>query len=340
VRRAVDEGLTGGQFLLTGSAPFGESTMHSGAGRITALRMRPFTLIERGLTVPTVSIAELLAGQRVPIAGECRLSLSDYTDAILASGFPGMRHLSGRALRNQLDSYLEGISDRELEEAGLRVRRPATVRAWLRAYAAATSTVTSWEKIRAAATPGDEAKPARSTTAPYVDILTALRILDEVDAWLPQGSHLTRVGQRAKHHLADPALAARLLGLTREDLLSGRGGFAEIPRDGPFLGALFESLATLSIRVFAQAAEATVAHLRIPDGRHEIDLVVERDDGAVVAIEVKLSPVIGDKDLGHLRWLAETIGDRLLDSVVITTGPQAYRRPDGIAVVPLGLMGP
>jgi predicted AAA+ superfamily ATPase len=106
------------------------------------------------------------------------------------------------------------------------------------------------------------------------------------------------------------------------------------------LGHLFESLVTLCVRVPAQAAEAEISHLRTRNGDHEVDLVVVRDDGLVLAIEVKLANTVEDRDVRHLRWLAEHLGDALLDAIVINTGPSAYRRPDGIGVLPLGLLAP
>ena len=110
-------------------------------------------------------------------------------------------------------------------------------------------------------------------------------------------------------------------------------------RAGSLLGALFESLVTLCVRVPAQAAEADVFHLRTRNGDHEVDLVVVRPDGRVVAVEVKLAGAVDDRDVKHLVWLKSQLGDRLLDAIVINTGPYAYRRPDGIGVVPLGLLG-
>ena len=106
------------------------------------------------------------------------------------------------------------------------------------------------------------------------------------------------------------------------------------------LGHLFESLVTQSVRVYAQAVEARVRHLRLQGGRREIDLVVERADQRVVAIEVKLGASVGDGDVRNLLWLREQLGEDLLDAVVIHAGPQAYRRRDGIAVVPAVLLGP
>jgi hypothetical protein len=142
-----------------------------------------------------------------------------------------------------------------------------------------------------------------------------------------------------KHHLADPALAARLLGVDASVLLKGGRSGPSVPRDGTLLGALFESLVTLSVRVFAQRAAARTVHLRTWGGEREIDLIVERGQ-AIVAIEVKLGGVATDHDVRHLLWLREKLGDDLADAVVVTTGRDAYRRKDGIAVVPLALLGP
>lgn len=107
-----------------------------------------------------------------------------------------------------------------------------------------------------------------------------------------------------------------------------------------FLGALFESLTALSVRVFAQAAEASVSHFRERNGRHEVDFIVGRDDQCVVGVEVKLSATVDDADVTHLRWLRDRLGSALIDAIVVTTGPYAYRRTDGIGVVPLALLGP
>jgi hypothetical protein len=92
--------------------------------------------------------------------------------------------------------------------------------------------------------------------------------------------------------------------------------------------------------VYAQNAEARVGHLRTHGGDHEVDLIVERGDHCVVAIEVRLAHAVRDDDLRHLRWLRDQLGDSLLDAVAITTGADAYRRPDGIGVVPAALLGP
>ena len=340
VRHAVDDDARGGQFLLTGSAsPALGGTAHSGAGRIARMRMRPMTLSERGLAEPTVSLRQLLSGRRPRVDGFSEVRLGDYVSELTASGFPGIRVLGRRARDYQLDSYLQNAVDRDVPEQGLAVRKPQAMLDWLRAYAAASSTTASYSQILDAATPGIADKPARSTTTAYRDVLSQLWLLDPVPAWGPPGNDFARLQQVPKHQLADPALAARLLGITAESLLDGEG-VPLGPQQGTLLGHLFESLSTLCVRVAAQAAEASVGHLRTRNGDHEIDLVISRRDGRFVAAEVKLSSTIDDRDVRHLRWIQDRLGPQVLDAIVLTIGPDAYRRPDGIAVVPLALLAP
>jgi len=340
VRRAVDAGAAPGQFLLTGSASPARPDTHSGAGRILSIRMRPLSLAERSLSEPTISLAELLTGTRPPVAGESSVDLATYVDEIVASGFPGIRPARGRLRRAQLQGYVDRVVDRDFEEAGRAVRNPAALRRWLAAYAAATATTSSYESIRDAATPGHTEKPAKTTTIPYRDVLERLFILDPLPAWSPSASHIRELATSPKHHLADPALATTLLGMGPEALLGGDESPLPFPRDGSFLGGLFESLVTMSMRVYAQAAEATCGHFRTHRGEHEVDLIVERSDRRVVAIEIKLAPTVTDADVKHLRWLQSRLGADLLDAAVVTTGAAAYRRPDGIAVIPAALLGP
>jgi uncharacterized protein len=341
VRRRVDEGAPPGSFLFTGSAVPDPPPTHSGAGRIVSVRMRPFSLAER-LGEQTVSLGALLAGGREALTGTTELTVEDYAEEVLASGLPGIRGLSGRARRGQLYGYIERVVDRDIaDDAGITIRNPAALRRWMVAYAAASSSTASFEKIRDAASSGESRKPSKETAQNYRDALTRVWVLDEVPAWLPSGSPLRELAQAPKHQLADPALAAQLLGASHETLLAGRGRI--IPGAPPartLLGALFESLVTLSLRAYAQHNEARVGHLRSARGRHEADLVVEGRDGGVVGFEVKLARTATDSHVKHLAWLGEQLGEQLRDAVVITTGPTAYRRQDGVAVVPAALLGP
>ena len=340
VRTAVDDDPAGGRFLLAGSAGVAPGIrIHSGAGRIVSLRLRPLSFSERGLLEPTVSLRALLAGEQTDVTGRSEIGLSGYVDEILRSGFPGIRSLPERARVMQLDSYVGRIVERELQENGIHVRRPETLRAWLAAYAAATATDASYSVLLDAATAGQPEKPARSTVDGYREHLARIFVLDPIPAWIPVSHPLKRLTRTPKHHLVDPALAARLVGVGKAGLLQGEGD-RPLKATGTWLGALFESLATQSVRVYADAAGAQVGHLRTKDTSREIDLIVEGADRRVVAIEVKLADTVSDQDVRHLNWLKQQIGDRLVTTMVITTGEFAYQRPDGVAVVPLALLGP
>lgn len=339
VRHDVDAGAVAGEYLLAGSSFPSEAPRHSGAGRIVTIRMRPMSLAERQLVAPTVSLGALLAGE-AEVSGACALILDDYTDEILASGFPAIRSLPADVRPDVLNGYLATVVDRDFADAGRPVRRPETLRAWLSAYAAATSTTAAYSVILDAATPGLPDKPSRATIVAYREILQRMWLLEELPAWTGSRNILTALGQSPKHHLADPALAARLLGVSARSLLARPDpGSVSVPRDGTLLGALFESLVTLSVRVYADAVRASVSHFRTQRGDHEVDLMVAGDDGMVVALEVKLGPAPDDRDVRHLVWLRDRLGDQLADAAVITTGPVAYRRSDGIAVIPAALLG-
>lgn len=297
------------------------------------------SLVERG-TEASVSVAKLLGDERPSIHGSTEFDVADYVREILQSGFPALRHLKERALRTQLDAYLNRVIERDVpDDAGKLIRNPVALRRWMAAYAAASSTTTTFEKIRDAANPGSEQTPSKKASQGYRDALSRVWILDDVPSWIPTFNRLRRLGSAPKHQLADPSLAARLLGVGAPALLTDEINGPTIPRDGTLLGALFEALATLSVRTFADAAEARTGHLRTATGRQEIDLIAERSDGRVVAFEVKLARTVNDHDVRHLNWLGERIGERLLDKVILTTGPTAYRRADDVAVVPLALLG-
>ncbi|MGA2307615.1 MAG: DUF4143 domain-containing protein [Acidimicrobiales bacterium] len=341
VRRAVDRGARPGQFLLTGSASAQNPGTHSGAGRIVKLRMRPMTLPERDVDTPSVSVAQLLTGSKPKIEGDTSISLECYVDEICRSGFPGIHQLADVPRRAQLSGYIDRIIDRDIADLlGTTVRYPSVLRRWFAAYAAAISSTATYETIRDAASAGEASKPTRVTLDHYRGILESLYVLEPVPAWVPSNNHIAELGAAPKHQLIDPAIAVSLLGLGPAALLSGEDGGVRSVRDGTLLGALFESLVALDVRVFAQAEGASVGHLRLHRGDHEVDLIVERPDRRVVAFEVKLAAEVNDDDVKHLVWLQGVLGENLLDAAVVTTGPYAYRRKDGIAVVPLALLGP
>jgi predicted AAA+ superfamily ATPase len=299
--------------------------------------MRPLSLVERGIAVPTVRLSGLLDGSVPAVAGESNVTLEAYVEEIFASGFPGIRPLGHRAREARLQGYVSHLVEKEFKELGVAVRRPETLLSWLRAYAAATATTATYEAVLDAATPGLATKPARSTMLVYRDVLARAFLLDSLPAWSPAFTPLATLSKAPKHFLADPALAAHLLRVRKGDALAGRDRAGWGRRSA--LGALFEHLVAQSVLAYVTDPLTVVAHMRLPHGEREVDIVV--DDGVrALAIEVKLHAELTPRDVRHLLWLKGQLGDRLADMLVVTAGRFAYRRDDGIAVVPAALLGP
>ncbi|MDR1190070.1 MAG: DUF4143 domain-containing protein [Verrucomicrobiales bacterium] len=346
VRRQVDNGTPPGTYLLTGSIANSNVDIHSGAGRILRVRMRPLSLVERGLMKPTVSLKAFFDSLKpfsVPVQGETGMSYSGYMTEIVSSGLPGIRALPEHRRRQMLDSYLDNLLAHEFHQQGIRVRQPQTMLRWLRAYASASATDAGYTEILDASTAGEHDKPALRTTAAYREALGNIWLLDEVPAWTAGEDYHARLKKTPRHFLADPALAAALLDIDLDMLTKPGDTNATIgkfdAKNGGIIGRLFESLMQQSMATYAQVNDAKLAYLRTQNGDHEVDFIVQRGH-KVIAAEVKLSPVVEDRDVRHLLWLHGLLGERLADAMLIYAGKLAYRRKDGIAVVPAALLGP
>lgn len=223
---------------------------------------------------------------------------------------------------------------------------PGVLLRWLRAYAEATATDTKFSTISEHAKRQDGDVAANTTIAFYREVLEGLGVIDSMDAWEPPLSPISNCKTGKRHHLVDPAFSAHMLGLTEPDQLVGNTtlGIGAGNRNRTIFGALFESLVAQSVRIYAGAQRASTFWLgTLKKGRgpqREVDLVVVARNRKVVGIEVKLSERVSDSDVEHLRWLRDQLGTRWRDGIVINTGTEAYRRDDGIAVVPAALLGP
>ncbi|MCL2655742.1 MAG: DUF4143 domain-containing protein [Coriobacteriia bacterium] len=339
-RRLVDEDSAPGQFLLTGSAALPHNVnVHSGAGRIVRLRMRPFSLQERDLEKPAISLNSLLQEPPVDLYAKSRITLIDYIEEILRSGFPAIRAKSETFVEIELDGYIDKLLEKEFPDNGIQVRKPLVLRQWLRAYAAATGTTTSYKKILDASTAGEDRKPAKETTMAYRDALDSLWITDRIEAWLPTTNPFAALGRAPKHFLADPALSARLLRIGKHQLLSGATYDNKPGSSGStILGRLFESLVAQSLQVYATANRVPVQHFRTSRGDHEVDFIIEGDQ-RLLAIEAKATADINAKDVQHLNWLEKQIPQYPLTKIAINTGEYAYTRDDGVHVIPASLLG-
>jgi uncharacterized protein len=348
VRRAVAGGSQPGRFLLASSRMPNWLSEQIDDVAIPGIRMRPLALAERGLDAPSVSLRGLLEDDRGPLSGATGLGRADYAREIVVSGLPGLRGLSETRARAKLGEYLGHLIDRELPARGRWVHDPESLRLWLTAYASASSLATSFEAVHDAATGGQTKRRLRALANAYRIVLERLWILDPVEPWAP--AQVGSGGRRMepKHQLADPAFAALLLGLDAERLTappstgrgSPRGRPREPLRDETLPASLFESLVTLSVRVYAQAAGAQVSHLCGSADWPDVELIVEGEDERVVAIAVATDEEAEDRRARALLRTAELLEDTLADAVVITAGQKACRRGDGVAAVPAVLLGP
>ncbi|MDR3308164.1 MAG: DUF4143 domain-containing protein [Coriobacteriales bacterium] len=340
VRRIVDEDERPGHFILTGSASKDNLNIHSGAGRIAQLLMRPLSMEERGLCQPCVRLSELLEGSvDKSIFEHCPVTISDYVHEIYSSGFPGIHRLSDSLVKVQINGYIEDIIHKEFPEQGLKVRKPQILRSWLKAYAAATGSTTSYTKLLIASTPGEDIQPAASTTLVYRNLLDALYITDRIEAWLPTDNHFSALGKSPKHYLVDPALAVRLLGLSYSSLISDNKKPLGKQKETSMLGRLFENLVASSLKTYCQSNDAELYHLRTPAGDHEVDFIIVKGN-RILGIEVKLAHEVSRDDVKHLDWLSSKLdAANRVTKVIINTGEYAYQRADGVVVIPLALLG-
>lgn len=353
VKRAVDRDFTAGRFMLTGTPSFpSDPDIHSGAGRLVEVSMRPMSIVERALTTPAVSLADLFTGSAAHIEAETDVTFHDYLNLLVRSGFPaiwlaGQQEIGGqRVWRTLLDLYVAQLCEREVAlMSKFETMSSALIRRWMRSYASAVSTDARFDTIRDAAHDGEGDPPARSSTSNYRTALENLGVIDEQPAWDHPFVAIKRTKTSALHHLVDPALAANLLHGTWLDEISTFGARSSPELERSFIGKLFQSLIVQSVRVYASACGADVFWLgtrgNTAGEQREVDIVVVNGDGRVVAIEVKASENIISRDCRHLNWLRSKLSARWADGVVIYTGNEAYRRPqDDIAVVPAALLGP
>jgi len=332
VRRAVDTAGRPGQFILTGSAtPADDIPRHPGAGRIAVHRMRPMSLVEQGATAPTISLSGLLRGEsQEPTTST--MSVPEYAEHIVHGGWPQLLGVDAHQAADFATAYLDNIVEVDVTESTGARRNPWMLRRFLMAYAQLTAHPVPLSRVvqRASAERGDG--PSRWTAEPYLDALRRLMVVDEVEAWSPNLRSRAALTGYPKRHLVDPSLATALMNASPGRLLG----------DLNTLGFLFESLVTRDVRVFADAADAWVFHYREAGGRLEVDLVVEDRSGAWVGLEVKLggTEAVDAASAALHRLDKDRAGTRAAALVVVTAGQYAYRRDDGVWLVPLACLAP
>lgn len=330
VRYYVDKNNEKGQFILTGSATPKKRPAHSGVGRIARLRMRTMSLYETQESSGEVSLKSLFDAKD-DIGSMVEFDIEDIAYAICRGGWPqAVTELNKKVALMQARNYVEEMLDSDIDELEGKKRNSTWLRAIMRSYARNISTEASIATI-AADMQGEQ--PSDVTVAEYVDALKRAFVTDDLEAWNPRLRSKTAVRTSPTRHFCDPSIAAVMLGLTPESLLS----------DFETFGLLFESLCVHDLRAYADALGAEVKHYRDKTGL-EADAVVVMPDGRWAPIEVKMGNSRIDEAAKHLLKLANRVDTEKEGApaflMVLTSTAAAYKREDGVLVVPLAALAP
>lgn len=332
IRRAIDDRQQAGQFILTGSAvPADDLTRHTGAARMSRLRMRPMSLFETGHSNGTVSLKTLLTSGPGPCP-DPGLSIEDIANRVAIGGWPSLQTRTAPQALQAMRDYLDEIRRVDIRRVDNVRRDPDRVGRLLASLARNVATTVSIGAL-ARDTGGADGPLKDDTVREYLDALERLMIIEDQPAWAPHLRSRSILRSAPKRHFVDPSLAVAALRATPARLL----------REIEWLGFLFESLVVRDLRIYAQPNDAMVRHYRDNTGL-EVDAVVETAEGKWSAFEVKLGQKQIDEAAAKLLTFAERIDTTVCGrpatlAVIVATG-YGYVRPDGIAVIPLGALAP
>lgn len=338
-RRAVDDsGNARGSFLLTGSTNLPkkerERVRHTGTGRIARLAMRPMALIESGDAEPKISLSSLLDGEDFePTRTET--SLEDVARWCCRGGWPANLDLDDEAAMETSAQYIQSVLDTNvIDEA----KSPVTAMALMRALAMNASQAVTYNTLAKDMSLDDKNTVTADTLASYLELFNRLYLTEDLAGWEPPMRAKARVRVKPKRYFVDPSLAAALLGATPKGLL----------RDMQTLGLLFENLVLRDLRVFLSTYSGlgNSAYYYRDDKGLEVDCIVESAN-RWAGIEIKLSETKVDDGAANLIALREKVlsnpaarnSEPVFLAVIVGKGSLAYKRSDGVFVIPISLLG-
>ncbi len=329
VRHAVDRRKQTGQFILTGSTtPRDEVKSHSGIGRISRMLMRPMSLFESKESTGDVSLRALFEGKQ-EIGNVSTLNIPQIARIICRGGWPGaVTHPdAGGALA--ID-YTELIVEEDINSVDGVERNPMRVRQVLRSLARNISTLTTATTILGDVRAND-ITISDHTLESYLNALRRIFVVEDVPAWSPSLRSRTTIRTSHKRQLVDPSIATAIMRMDASRLL----------RDLETFGFLFESLCTRDLRIYTQVNDGEIFHYRDKNDL-EVDLIISLHDGRWAPVEVKLGEHQIEEAAANLIKLKNKVDTSRIGEpsfmMVLTGGQYAYRRPDGICVVPLGCL--
>jgi uncharacterized protein len=334
VRFLVDQRKKRGQFILTGSAtPVDENAYsHSGIGRIIPMIMRPMTLFESMEGTGDVSLDVLFHHPEEFQSATCDLKLEDYAYLTCRGGWPEvLQDEKERALIHARNFY-NGLVEEDINKVTKNKKNPKRARNILRSYSRGIAGEMSLKKMKDDISENESEKIDEDTISVYLNALRKLYVIEELPAWNTNLRSKTAIRTSDTHHFVDPSIACAALDIWPNDLLNDLNTF----------GLLFESLCIRDLRVYSEKLRGNVFHYRDKKER-EADAIIHLWTGEWAAVEIKLSSSDSiEEGAKHLLSLKDDIDTTKEKSpsflMVVTTTPFAYRREDGVYVVPLGCL--
>ena len=334
VRFEVDHRGATGQFVLTGSAVPADTKKitHSGTGRFTWLTMRPMSLYESGDSKGSVSLKDLF-DDVAEIDGEAELSIDRLAFLICRGGWPQAINMRDEIALDQAVDYYDAVVRSDINRVDNVQKNPERVRRLMRSYARNQGGQTPNTVLARDISANDETPISEETVASYVTALRKIFVIEDMPAWNPNLRSKTAIRSSDTRYYIDPSIAAAALGIGPNDLINDLKTF----------GFLFETLCIRDLRVYADALGGGVYHYRDKDGL-ECDAVVHLRNGKYGLIEIKLG---GDKLIEEgaksLKSLETKIDTDKMNPpsflmVLTGTGDYAYRRHDGVYVIPVGCL--
>lgn len=334
VRAEVDERQNVGQFILTGSSvpPKPELLHHSGTGRIGRIRMRTMSLWESGESSGVIRLSDLFDGKAIE-PQESAMPLEDIAFLICRGGWPQTTFLSDKNALEEARDYYQAIYQTDILRVDSVRRNSERTRLIMRSYARHQGAAISFEKICNDIKANDNMSISYETLSDYINALKKLFVIEDMPAWNPNLRSKVAVQSSETRYFADPSIGAAALGIAPKDLLN----------DLNTCGLFFETMAVRDLRVYAEALDGEVCHYRDAKGL-ECDAVLHRRNGSYGLIEIKLGGKENiDKAVKTLTTLANNIDTTKMQApsflmVLTAVGNFAYRRSDGVYVIPIGCL--
>lgn len=334
VRSEVDNREELGQFILTGSAVpvHSDEIIHTGTGRIGRLVMRPMSLYESGESNGEVSLNALFE-QPEQIFAKNDIDIEQLAFLVCRGGWPQASLMEGTVALDQAIDYYDAVVHYDIQRADEVDRDPERVKLLMRSYARHQGAAVNYSMICQDMKANDNSQLNDDTVASYIKALKKIFVVEDMPAWNPNLRSKTTVRSSDTRYFTDPSIGVAALGVGPKDFLSDLNTF----------GLFFETMAVRDLRVFAESLDGTLYHYRDRNGL-ECDAVLHRRNGSYGLIEIKLGGEslieAGAKNLLSLARIIDT--DRMKSPsflmVLTGVGTYAYRRKDGVYVVPIGCL--